>query len=86
MQYAQAQDPAYPAAPPVPQNLISAEYFYDTDPGFGAGTAITIVAGVNISNVAVSANTTGLSNGVHRFSFAPAVLMAAGASPTLQNL
>lgn len=66
-QQAKAQDPAYPGAPAAPQNLTSAEYFFDADPGFGNGTPITITPGVNISNMAASVNTSGLSNGIHRF-------------------
>lgn len=61
-----ANDPAYPAAPPASQNIIAAEYFIDTDPGSGAATAITVSAAANISNLAATINTTGLSNGQHR--------------------
>lgn len=61
-----AQDPAYPSSPPAPQNIIAAEYYVDTDPGFGNGTAITVTPGVTIASINVSVNTTGLSNGVHR--------------------
>ncbi len=66
-QKAPAQDPAYPTAPAAPQALVAAEYFFDTDPGFGAGTPIAITPGVTLSNVAASVNTSGLSNGIHRF-------------------
>ena len=62
-----SQDPAYPASPTAPQNIVSAEYFFDTDPGFGNATPITISTGVTLSNVAATINTTGLSNGIHRF-------------------
>jgi subtilase family serine protease len=61
-----AQDPAYPAAPPAPQNLVRAEYFVDTDPGFGNGVAITITPATTIAGLVASINTAGLSNGVHR--------------------
>ncbi|MBS1566786.1 MAG: hypothetical protein JST39_20545, partial [Bacteroidetes bacterium] len=57
---------AYPAAPAAPLKLAAAEYFIDTDPGFGAGTPIVITPGVDVSNVAVSVNTTGLANGNHQ--------------------
>jgi hypothetical protein len=59
-------DPDYPAAPPAPQNIIAAEYFIDTDPGYGNATAIALTPGVNIVNTAFNASTAGLSNGVHR--------------------
>lgn len=53
-------DPAYTAAPPAPQNIVQAEYFINTDPGFGNGTPITITPGVDLSNVAVNVNTSAL--------------------------
>jgi hypothetical protein len=59
-------DPAYTATPAAPQNITAAEYFIDTDPGFGSGTAITITAGVDVVNAPATINTTGLTNGVHR--------------------
>lgn len=61
-----AQDPAYPAAPAAALQVTAAEYFIDTDPGAGNGTAITLTPGVNISNLAATINVTGLTNGVHR--------------------
>ncbi|RYD82590.1 MAG: hypothetical protein EOP53_03285, partial [Sphingobacteriales bacterium] len=64
--YANAQDPAYPAAPAALQNIIAAESFIDTDPGIGAATVVPVTAGLNISNAAASINVTGLSNGFHR--------------------
>lgn len=48
------------------QNIIAAEYYIDTDPGFGAGTPVTLTPALNITNAAVIVNTNGLSNGVHR--------------------
>jgi len=62
---ARAQDPDYPLAPAAAQNITSAEYFIDTDPGLGNGTAIPVSAAVNISNFAATINTSGLTNGVH---------------------
>lgn len=56
----------YQVAPAAPQNIVAAEYFIDTDPGFGSATAISISAGVNLSNAPVTVNTTGLSNGAHQ--------------------
>lgn len=64
--FAVDSDPAYPAVPAAPQNIIAAEYFLDTDPGFGNGQPITLSPGVDLNNVAVSVNTTGLSDGVHK--------------------
>ncbi|MFM9907702.1 MAG: CARDB domain-containing protein [Chitinophagaceae bacterium] len=61
-----AQDPAYPPAPPAPQNIIQAEYFIDNDPGFGNGTAIPVTPGIDVNGISASINTTGLSNGIHR--------------------
>lgn len=63
---ARSQDPAYPPAPPLPQNIVAAEYYIDIDPGFGNGQTITITPGVDLNSVPVSVNTTGLSNGIHR--------------------
>ncbi len=59
-------DPSYPAAPVAALNIIAAEYFIDTDPGFGNATAITVTPATDINNIAVSANTNGLSIGTHR--------------------
>ncbi|RYY49658.1 MAG: T9SS type A sorting domain-containing protein [Chitinophagaceae bacterium] len=59
-------DPAYAAAPAAVQNIVAAEYFIDTDPGSGNGTPISLSAATNISSLTFAANTTGLSNGLHR--------------------
>jgi gliding motility-associated-like protein len=45
-------------------NLISAEYFFDTDPGQGNGTSLTITGGPT-SNFIVPIPTTSLSTGFH---------------------
>lgn len=63
---AYAQDPAYPPAPPTTQNIVAAEYFVDTDPGFGLGTAISLTPAGNISNANIIINVNGLSVGIHR--------------------
>lgn len=63
--YAQA-DPDYPAAPAALQQVVAAEYYIDTDPGYGSATAIALTPGIDIVNAAFSANTDGLSYGVHR--------------------
>jgi len=64
--YGRAQDPLYPTAPALPQNIIAAEYYVDTDPGIGSATAVPVTAGVNIPNIPAGINITGLSNGVHQ--------------------
>ena len=51
---------------PAP-NIIKAEYFFDTEPGFGQGTPITITSGTQILNQNLSANIASLGSGVHQF-------------------
>ncbi|MBL0181529.1 MAG: T9SS type A sorting domain-containing protein [Chitinophagaceae bacterium] len=48
-------------------NLQSGEYFFDTDPGFGNGTAIPFGSGLgtNVSDFSFGAPLTGLPNGLH---------------------
>jgi len=46
------------------QKIIRAEYFFDTDPGQGNGTPLTITQGDSILQN-ITANTTGLSPGLH---------------------
>ena len=53
------------ANPHASVNVVKAEYFYDTDPGFGAGTDIPITAAANISSLVFNANVAALSGGVH---------------------
>ncbi len=47
--------------------INKAEYFFDTDPGFGAGINIPITAGINVSNIALIAPLTTLATGFHSF-------------------
>lgn len=47
-------------------NITAAEYFIDSDPGFGAATAITITAANDIPALISSINLTGLTPGVHQ--------------------
>jgi hypothetical protein len=56
----------YPPAPPALANITAAEYFIDTDPGFGAATPITITAANNIPALIASVNLTGVTPGVHQ--------------------
>ena len=54
-----------PIAPPGSFNLTKAEYFFDTDPGQGNGTPLTLTAG-STQNNALAIPITGLSEGFHR--------------------
>ena len=66
VQFLSAQDPAYPPAPAAPGNIIKAEYFFDTDPGFGNGINIPVTAATDLPNVLTAVNVASLSNGTHR--------------------
>ncbi|MFT3682914.1 MAG: CARDB domain-containing protein [Ferruginibacter sp.] len=48
-------------------NIVKAEYFIDTDPGFGLAKSIPLSASSNISNLTFSADLTGIAAGFHRF-------------------
>ena len=64
---AMAQTP-YPGAPATPSGLQQGEYFFDADPGFGKGTALSIPAATNISTMSktILLNGAALTNGFHR--------------------
>src|SRR5262245_51798019 len=47
-------------------NLTRAEYFFDSDPGFGNGIAISIPTASVISNANSSADISSLSPGIHQ--------------------
>ena len=49
----------------LPVNIITAEYFIDTDPGFGNATNITITPGLNLSNNTFSIPVSPIMQGVH---------------------
>ena len=51
----------------VRDNLQGGEYFFDTDPGFGNGTAIPFGSGLgtNVSDFSFGASLTSLPNGLH---------------------
>jgi hypothetical protein len=51
--------------PNTVSNINKAEYYYDTDPGFGSGTDIPVVAAADISSLVFNASVSSLSNGVH---------------------
>ncbi|WP_315820968.1 hypothetical protein [Paraflavitalea speifideaquila] len=67
--FVKAQDPAYPSAPGVPVNIVKAEYFIDTDPGFGNGAEVPVTAAVDLANMPAVVNTALLGNGMHRIYF-----------------
>jgi hypothetical protein len=50
---------------PVNTTLVAAEYFFDTDPGVGNGTAFTTSSGDSIE-INTTIPTAGLSNGFHK--------------------
>jgi mannitol/fructose-specific phosphotransferase system IIA component len=59
----------YPLTPITPPNIGNLEYYVDTDPGFGNGTAITVPSNstdVQLSNISISVSGT-LANGNHVF-------------------
>lgn len=49
----------------TPANVNKAEYFVDTDPGFGNAINVLVTAGTNIANVAIPIDISSLSMGVH---------------------
>lgn len=61
------ENPAYPLAPTAPGNLVFAEYFFDTDPGFGKGQPIAFTPSTNLTNYTAGVNVSGLSEGNHIF-------------------
>lgn len=46
-------------------NITNIEYFIDTDPGFGLGTAVSFTPNTTLNNLVITANLTGISNGSH---------------------
>ncbi|MAE82065.1 MAG: hypothetical protein CMB80_04970, partial [Flammeovirgaceae bacterium] len=52
----------------VSQNVTALEYFFDTDPGRGNGTAIALAPGLTVTQTPVL-NTSALSGGFHRIYF-----------------
>ncbi len=47
------------------QQIVEAEYYFDVDPGFGLGTPISITANQDISDLTVSVDVSGISEGIH---------------------
>jgi hypothetical protein len=54
-------------SPPIP-DVVAAEYFFDTDPGFGSGTALSVTSGQNIDEN-YTIDITGLGLGFHTIFF-----------------
>lgn len=52
-------------APPTTPRIKAAEYFFDTDPGQGAGTAIALSGNADSVSLPATLPTTGLAPGVH---------------------
>ena len=52
----------------ISSNITRAEYFFDTDPGFGNATNIPVTAGTDVPNINLSASIGGLTAGVHYLS------------------
>ncbi len=65
-----AQTP-YPATPAALSNLLQAEYFFDTDPGFGNGVslAVPLATDINAISKTILLNGSALTNGFHRLYF-----------------
>lgn len=47
-------------------NIVKAEYFIDTDPGFNSGVNIPLTAGTPITNLSATINISSLALGTHR--------------------
>jgi hypothetical protein len=58
--------PVYPAAQAPLQNLVQAEYYIDTDPGFGNAIAIPLTVITDLVNQQLAINISGLTPGIHR--------------------
>ncbi|MCU0334177.1 MAG: hypothetical protein MUF62_03895 [Chitinophagaceae bacterium] len=56
---------AYPTAPAAPTALQRLEYFIDDDPGFGNATPITFTSSVNVVDLNVSIDLSGVAVGDH---------------------
>lgn len=56
-----------PLPPPTNQQIVQAEYFFDTDPGVGNGTAISISTPADTVTLQSNISTTGLTAGPHFF-------------------
>jgi hypothetical protein len=52
---------------PVLQNIVAAEYFFETDPGTGLGTSVTFVHDVNVTNLVFNLDLNAIPKGIHHF-------------------
>lgn len=57
------------AAVAAAPNITKLEYFFDADPGYGAGTNVTITAATSIIDLSVTASLAAVSDGFHTISF-----------------
>lgn len=48
-------------------NIVQAEYFIDSDPGFGNGIPIAFSSMAVVPAIPIKANVTGLTDGIHKF-------------------
>jgi len=48
------------------QNINRFEYFFDTDPGYGAGTIVNVTPATTITDFNIPVETSALSNGFHK--------------------
>ena len=67
--FAASAQETYPTAPPAPVPIVKAEYFFDTDPGWGNGTPIALTPATQLANLArtLPLNGSALNNGIHYF-------------------
>ncbi|MEO7312029.1 MAG: hypothetical protein ABIX01_16625 [Chitinophagaceae bacterium] len=49
----------------TPSNIVKAEYFFDTDPGFGSAINIPVTPGADVQNIGFAAALDTLSQGIH---------------------
>jgi hypothetical protein len=55
----------YPSAPPAAPPVGQLEYYFDTDPGFGNGTAVSVTPGTDIVNFTFNASLGSITTGQH---------------------
>lgn len=48
------------------QNITKVEYFFDTDPGYDAGTSVPLTPSPDFNNLNFNVDLTGLNDGIHR--------------------
>ncbi|MBK9392162.1 MAG: hypothetical protein IPN68_18985 [Bacteroidetes bacterium] len=58
-----------PVTQPTATSLVSGEYFFDNDPGFGNGTPLSFTPGSTVTIPALNINIGSLSPGFHYISF-----------------